>query len=187
MYVDLESRTGNEDARRYLAIWSGLPAKERIGHMPEQICELANVAPMDLIGWVSRQVFAEGTAKSNMCLSFMRDKVLEKSAQFAMASPDNFKHAELFMKAGGLITSGSGNRAAAPFAPVSIYNVPVATATSMAAAKSTSNGGFKSMDEQIVELSRIMQAGATDCMAERIVDNDDDDDDEGDEDEPSDE
>jgi hypothetical protein len=176
----MESRTGNDDAKRYLAVWQSLPVKERIGHMPEQVCEIANVAPMDLVSWVSRQVFAEGSAKSNMCLSFMRDKVLEKSAKFAMQSPDNYKHAELFMKAGGLIAAGSGTKQSAPYAPVSIFNMPVAAATASTAVKTT-NGGIKSMDEQIVDLSKIMQSGTLDCAAERIVDTDDDDDDDDEE------
>lgn len=182
-YVDLEARGGNADAKKFLSAWQALPPKERIGHMPEQLCELVNIQPMDLIGWVSRQAFNEGSAKANMALSFMRDKVLEKTAEFAMESPDNYKHAELFMKAGGLIQTGSGGNRSQQFSPVSIYNMPVATATSMAAAKTTTNpNGVTNMDEQIIEISKIMQAGTTDCRAEYEPDDDDDDDDQEEED-----
>ncbi len=186
MYVDLEARTGNLDARRYLTTWQSLQPRERRSHFPEQICDLANVPSDDLIGWVSRQAWKECAPKANMCMSFMRDKVLERSAQFAMQAPENYKHTELFMRASGLITTGGGGRQAG--SAVTIFNQPVASSSSVAGAKSESTpvarSGLRDMDSEIVELSRIMQTGSIESRAEALEDEaaDDEDDDHADDD-----
>lgn len=159
MYVDMESRAGNADAKRYLDNWRALSPQERKVHFPEQLCELASVSPSDLIRWVSGQAWQEGSAKAAMCLTFMRDRVLEKTAQFAIDSPDNYKHAELFMRAGGLLPSNNGRGGPA----VTIFNTPVASSGSVALAGARSESspversGLRDMDSEIVELSRIMQ------------------------------
>jgi len=184
MYVDLESRTGNEEAKRYLEIWKSLPSQEQRTHLPEQICDMASILPSDLIRWVSGQVWIEGSAKSAMCLSFMKDKVLEKIGEFAMDSPDNFKHAELFAKVSGAMPQGP------KVAPVSIFNMPVASSNAVAGAKSECAPvyatGLKDMDMEIVELSKIMQGEEMPTHA-RAQDIPDDPDDEDDEDENDDE
>jgi hypothetical protein len=186
-YVDMESRAGNPDAARYLSMWHSLPPIERVSHVPEQICELASVTPADLMSWVTRQIWNEGSAQTSMVLSFMRARVLRNTAEFAMASPDNYKHAELFMKSAGMLPTaaraGSGS-------PVTIFNAPVASSGSVALAGSRSEStpvhasGLRDMDSEIVELSKIMQTGGTACAAEdedREDDDEDDDDDDGDE------
>ena len=186
MYVGMEVREGNLDAKRYVAIWESLSKSEVRAHMPEQICELANVQAADLIGWVSRQMWAEGNAKASMCLSFTRDKVLQKTAEYAMDSPDNYKHAELYMKVSGMVPQaqrGGGT---------TIFNAPVASSGSVALAGGrTETGpvhpsGLRDMDHEIVELSRIMQTGNTDNRAEMREDDtedEEDDSDKGDDDE----
>lgn len=190
-YVDAEARTGNAEARRYVAVWQALPLPERRAHVPEQICELANVAASDLIAWVTKQAWVESSAKTSLVLSFMKDRVVEKTAEFAMASPDNVKHAELFSRQAGLVqTPGVGGRGAG----TTIYNVPVASSGAVALAGSRSESspvnasGLKSMDQEIVDLSAIMQrqdapVGARAEAMDDDADNDDDDSDaEGDED-----
>jgi hypothetical protein len=182
-YVDMEARTGNEDARRYLRIWQSLPCKERVAHVPEQLCELATVASADLVAWVTKHVWVENQASTSMVLSFNRARVLDATAQFAMADPENGRHAELFLKAAGALPTGGG-RGAAP--PISIYNMPVASSGSvaLAGAKSDSSpvdaSGLRSMDNDIVELSRIMQneGAAITARAEDVEDDSEDEDDE---------
>lgn len=181
-YVDMEARTGNEDARRYLRIWQSLPYKERVSHVPEQLCELATVSSADLVAWVTKHVWVENQASTSMVLSFNRARVLDATAQFAMADPENGRHAELFLKAAGALPSGGGARGAAP---ISIYNMPVASSGSVALAGAKSDStpvdasGLRSMDGDIVELSRIMQnEGATlTARAEDVEDEPDEDDD----------
>jgi len=177
MYVDAEARAGNADALRYLKVWQSLPPKERNAHMPEQICELASVIPSDLVSWVARQAFAEGSAKANMCLSFMRDRVLEQTATFALASPDNFKDRELFLKASGSLPTPNGRMGTI----IPIFNMPTASSGSIAGVVSEASpvdkSGLRDMDSEIVELSKIMQTGT---IADRDEDEDDDEDDEED-------
>ena len=192
MYVDMEARAGNEDARRYVEVHQALSPRERRQHWPEQLCDLAAIQAADLIAMVARQAYQEGAAKSAMCLSFMRDGVLEKTAQFAMDSPDNYKHAELFMKTAGMLPQQPGGRSVGP---VQFFNNPVASSGSVALAGSKSDSspvdrsGLRSMDAEIVELSQIMQTGGTTAAAEKVPDEpaeeDEDDDNDTDEDDES--
>ncbi len=186
-YVDAEARTGNADARRYVAIWQALPRKEQQSHVPEQLCELANVPAADLIAWVTRQAWVESSAKTSLVLSFMKDRVVEKTAEFAIASADNVKHAELFSRQAGLVqTPGVGGRGSG----TTIYNVPVASSGAVALAGSRSESspvnasGLKSMDQEIVDLSAIMQRqdAPTGARAEALEDDSDDEEDESEED-----
>lgn len=186
-YVDAEARTGNADARRYVEIWRALPRKEQQSHVPEQLCELANVPAADLIAWVTRQAWVESSAKTSLVLSFMKDRVVAATAEFAMASADNVKHAELFSRQAGLVqTPGAGGRGAG----TTIYNVPVASSGAVALAGSRSESspvnasGLKSMDQEIVDLSAIMQRqdAPTGARAEAIEDDDDESDSDEDED-----
>lgn len=186
MYVDLEARTGNLDAERYLKCWQALSGRERQIHMPEQLCDLSSTPASDLIRWVSGQAWQESAAKSSMCMSFMRDKVLEKTGEYAMASPDNYRHADLFMRVSGVLPVSSGRGGPA----VAIFNAPTASSGSVAGVVSESapvdRSGLRDMDAEIVELSRVMQTGDTHCAAEVKKDDkedEDDDDDESDEDE----
>ncbi len=194
MYVDMEARSGNLEARHYLSIWQSLPPRERQSHVPEQLCELASCTPADLIGWVSRQVWQEGSAKSAMCMSFMRDRVLDKTAEFAMASPDNARHTELFMKASGLLPASSGGRGG-PSVMIPIFNQPSASsgAVALAGAKTetspTGAAGLRTMDDEIVELSRIMQMDSPVLKADAAdpyQDDEDDEDEDDEDDDPSD-
>jgi len=190
MYVDLEARTGNKDAMRYLTVWKSLPPSERRSASPEQLCELSSVQPSDLISWVSRQVWQEGSAEASMVMSFQRHKVLAKTAQFATESPDNYKHAELFMKAAGMMPQpGRGG------SPVTIFNTPTANANATSVAKSdasvSSKTGLLDMDDEIVSMAKIMQADFNDAQLHRKdldegpEDKDDDEEDEDDDDDES--
>jgi hypothetical protein len=183
MYVGMEAREGNVAARRYVEVHQSLSPQERISHRPEQICDLANVSAADLIAWVSRQVWQEGSAKAAMCMSFNRDKVLEKFASYAIESPDNYKHGELFMKASGLLPQQTSRGPAMP--PVNFFNMPVASSSSVAGAKSESSpvhaSGLRDMDSEIVELAKIMQTGDVEKYGVP-GEPDENDDDEGDQD-----
>jgi hypothetical protein len=118
----------------------------------------------------------------------MKDRVVEKTAEFAMASPDNIKHAELFSRQAGLVqTPGAGGRGGVT---ATFYNTPVASSGAVALAGSRSESspvnasGLKSMDQEIVDLSAIMQRqdAPTGARAEAMEDDTDSDDDESEED-----
>jgi hypothetical protein len=186
-YVDAEARTGNVEAQRYLRIWQSLPPRERNAHVPEQLCELASVTSSDLISWVSKHVWIEGSAKTSMVLSFNRDRVLQRTAEFAMAAPENSRHADLFLRASGAMPQQAGNGRP----PINIFNAPVASSGSVALAGSHSESapvgrsGLATMDEEIVELAKVMQTETTTMTRAEMMpddDEDEDDDSEGDED-----
>lgn len=187
-YVDAEARTGNEDARRYLRTWQSLPPKERLSVVPEQVCEMADVLPADLISWVSKHVWLEGTAASSMVLSFNKPRVLDAVATAAL-DPENGRHAEMFLKAAGVLSQGGGRGGASP---VSIYNLPVASSGSVALAGAKSDStpvsasGLRSMDADIVGLSEIMQHNQVGKSRAETEPDDDDPDDDSDESEDED-
>ena len=193
VYVEAEAKTGNPDARRYVAAWQALSKSERLCHAPEQICDLVNVKQDELLRWVAGQSWLSCSARSGMCLSFMRDKVLEKTAQFAMESSENARHTEIFLRAAGALPSSGGSRGSGGV-NLSFLNMPVASSGSVALAGSKSESapvdrsGLKDMDSEIVDLAAIMQteSSATNCKATEIEDEeeeDDEDDDDSDEDE----
>ena len=167
-YVDAEARTGNLDAHRYLDNWMRIGERARRAHMPEQLCDLSGVAPADLVAWVSKQAFLEGAAQANMLLTFRRGPVLEAVADFAAASADNYRHAELFMKSAGMLPAAARRGGGSS---ISIFNAPIASSGSVAGVKSDSapveRTGLREMDADVVELARIMQTGGTDCRAEQ--------------------
>lgn len=181
MYVDMEARTGNEDARRYLRTWQSLPPRERNTHVPEQLCELATVSAADLIRWVSGQVWIEGTAATSMVLAFNKPRVLESVATAAL-DPENGRHAEMFLKAAGILSQGG--RGGAP--AVTIHNMPVASSGSVALAGSRSDStpvsasGLRDMDSDIVSFSQIMQNGEPAKSRAEYEPDDEDDSDEDD-------
>lgn len=182
MYVDTEARTGNDDARRYLRIWRALPPKEQRSVVPEQLCELAQVSAADLIAWVSRQVWTEGTASASMVLAFNKPRVLDAVATAAL-DPENGRAQELFMKSAGLLPSGNRGGGGG----ITIHNMPVASSGSVALAGSKSesspvNGsGLRSMDDDIVGLSQIMQHEQHGKSRAELEPDDDDEDDSEDE------
>jgi hypothetical protein len=155
-YVDLEAREGNADAKRYITTYQSLSARERNNHFPEQVCDLSNVQHADLISWVSRQVWIEGSARSSMVLSHMRDQVLQSTANYAMDSPDNVQHAKLFLSAAGALPQKTGRN---PSPNVNIFNAPTATAGSLVSVRreESSPDVLPDMDTQIITLDRIMQ------------------------------
>ena len=192
MYVDVEARTGNEDARRFLRVWSALRPSEQRTVVPEQVCELAQVSAADLVSWVTKQVWEENQSATSMVLSFNRPRVMAKAAEFAMSNPDNGRHMELFMKSAALLPQ-PGRGGAGP--GISIYNMPTASSGSVAlsGAKSESSpvsvSGLRDMDSEIVGISQIMQMNDAPLKsrAETLeddldADEDDDSDDDGEED-----
>lgn len=183
-YVQADAASGNLDAKRYLDTYLSLTADKQRRHVPEQLCYLTGTKPEDLIAWVNRQLYVESAGRTAMLTSNRRDKVLERVADFAMESPDNYKHAELFMKASGAIATGSGRGGGSP---VTIFNAPIASTSSQSSATSASmsssmSGAMKSMDEEIIELSKIMQTedAPISARAETSDEQNDPDDDEDD-------
>jgi hypothetical protein len=181
MYVDMESRAGNVEAKRYLEVWRSLPPRERNTHLPEQICELASIAASDLIRWVSGQLWIEGSAQASMCLSSFRSEVLESTAKYAIESPENFRHAALFAKVAGMTPQPARGGVTVP-----IFNMPSASAGAVAGVTSEtspgSQSGVRSMDEEIVELSKVMQLdGPVHARAEDEVREDEEDEEDEDE------
>jgi hypothetical protein len=173
MYVDMEARAGDPDAARYLKVYNSLPPKERNAHFPEQLCDLSNVPHADLISWVTKQAWIEGSTRASLVLSFQRDEVLKSVAQYAMSSPDNLGHAKLFMSAASMLPQ-TGRQPG-----VQIFNTPVSLSSARSASDARSAGprdSLPDMDDEIIELSQIMQTGSLEVAATQVKEGMDDDD-----------
>jgi hypothetical protein len=185
----MEAKAGNSDAARYVACWKALTTREKQIHAPEQLCDLCSVSQDELIRWVSGNAWKVCQPKASLCMSFMRDKVLERSAEFAMAAPENYKHAEMFLRASGAlpVNAGSGGGRA----PVNqLFYMPVASSGSVTLpggrteSSPVDRSGLRDMDSEVVELSKIM---ATDQPTEpklRAVEPDDEEEDDDETNEP---
>lgn len=168
-YVDMEARTGNESARRFVSVWRSLPVTEQRTHLPEQICELAGVSANNLVSWVSGQVWLEGSAQSAMVMAFRKSEVMEQTAAFALQSPDNYKHAELFLKASGALpqsarqgVSPAVNIFNTPFAPTGAVSGTAAALTAAAVPAVTAPSLALDMDQEIINLAQVMQSERND-------------------------
>jgi len=195
VYVEMEAKSGNGDAARYVAAWKALTTREKQIHAPEQLCDLCSVSQDELIRWVSGNAWKVCQPKASLCMSFMRDKVLERSAEFAMAAPENYKHAEMFLRASGAlpVNAGSGGGRA----PVNqLFYMPVASSGSVTLpggrteSSPVDRSGLRDMDSEVVELSKIMatdqgEAKRKEREPDETGDEEDDDENEDEDDEPA--
>jgi hypothetical protein len=145
-YVDLAARNGDPDMARYRDCYLSLTPRDRRNHWPEQLCELANVSPGELVGAVCRMLWEAKAAESSMVSAMAHPQVLMATAEFArlpMCSRDR----ELFFRLTGSLPDKKG-------ASINIINNPTAQAGAIklnghAAAQ------LKSMDDEIIEMSRL--------------------------------
>jgi hypothetical protein len=190
-YVDMQARTGDEDARRYLAVWKALGAHERAGHTPEQLCAQTKVSCDELRRWVGSHFLAEGSMRAQTIMNSFQDLLLGRTLEFAMSAPEAHADRKLLFQASGLLPQ-TGMRGPLKHA-LNIFNVPVASSGSVALAGARSESspvsasGLRGMDDEIVSLAQVMQHDAPPKLsrAERMDDvyepgNDDDEDDDDD-------
>ena len=192
-YVEAESAAGNSEAKSYIHQYLLLTEYQRKNATPEQICALAHVPHDHLLRWVTGQAFMLGASMELMAKSFKRGPLMSKIADFAMESPDNVRHAELFMKSAGMLPQAvsRGGINIPIYAPGGTVGMP---GTGGGDGKANANvpalpaGGLRTMDDDIIDLAAIMQnpEGATEAAAERMADepvpeddDEDEDDDEG--------
>jgi len=149
-FVDFAARNGNEGMIRYRDCYNALSPRDRQHHWPEQICDLANVTPGELIGAVCRAIWESKAAESSIIAAIMHPRVLESISKFAL-DPDHYADRELYMRSTGSLPDRKG-------VSVNIVNSP-----GMPAASLTFDGPaakLPTMDEDVIEMSRHLDGAA---------------------------
>jgi hypothetical protein len=149
-YVDLAARKGDTAMIRYRACYEALAPRDKIHSWPEQLCELADVSPGELVGAVCRAIWEAKAAESSMVSSIAHPEVLMETARLAK-KPDNYRDRELFFRLTGSLPDKKG-------ASINIFNAPQAHSGEVSLPDlAQGRTRLKSFDEEIIEMSRDLE------------------------------
>jgi hypothetical protein len=146
--VDLAARNGDAAMVRYRECYLELTPQERRSHLPEEICERAGVAAGELMGAVCRAIWECGAAESSMLCAMAQPEVLERTVKLAKES-EHFKDRELFFRLTGSLPDKGGTS-------INIVNQTMAATGAPAANGKVFSGTLKSFDEEIIEMSQLL-------------------------------
>jgi hypothetical protein len=145
LYVDMAARNGDLSMARFRDCYEALNPKDKWQHWPEQICELANVSPGELIGAVCRAIWESKAAESSMVSSIAHPLILMKTAELAQ-EPDGIKDRELFFRLTGSLPDKKGT------------SINIFAGQSPSEGKSplnvTPRSKLKSFDEEVIDMDR---------------------------------
>ena len=154
-YVDLAAKNGDEQMKLFVASYNALPASERRSITPERLCDLANVLPGELVGAVSRELWTYKQAESAITASVNHPKVIQQIAQYGCESPLGFNDRQLFLRATGTLPDKKG-------ASIVINNTPQTANVNL---PSAALGGFRPMDQSVIEMSKLLDEPAEELIA----------------------
>jgi hypothetical protein len=106
-YVDLAARNGDKEMDRYVKVWSGLTARDRNAATPEQLCEMAQIKPGELVGAVCQAIWDAKSAEGSMVSAIAHPEVLRRTAQSA-SKPGGQRDRELFFRVTGSLPDKKG-------------------------------------------------------------------------------
>lgn len=150
LYVDIAARNGDLAMGRFRDCYNSLTAKDKWSHWPEQICELSNVTPGELVGAVCRAVWENKAGESSMISSIAHPQVLMKTAELAQ-DVENYHDRELFFRLTGSLPDKKG-------ASINIFNAGSSNEVKLPELGQTRTR-LKSFDEEIIEMSRELEPG----------------------------
>lgn len=148
-YVDLAARKGNTAMARFRACYEGLDKRDQASIWPEQLCDLANVMPDELVGAVCQQIWASKAAESSMVSAIAHPEVLMRTIQLAKAE-ENFRDRELFFRMSGSLPDRKG-------ASINIYNQAAGQVTEAPLPSVVGRAKLKSFDDEIIEMSKDLE------------------------------
>lgn len=148
-YVDLAARNGDSEMAKVRDVYQALTPRDRREVWPEQLCDLAGVTPGDLIGAVCRGLWESKAAESSMVSAIAQPDLLERTVKLAYQE-ENYRDRELLFRAWGCLPDKKG-------ASINIINSPTAQAGAVKLAGEDISGRLKSMDEEVIEMSRQLE------------------------------
>lgn len=146
-YVDLAARKGDEAMARFRDSYEALDPREKAGVWPEQICDLANVSPGELVGTVCRQIWENKAAESSMVSSIAHPEVLMTTIRLAKKA-DNFRDRELYFRMTGSLPDRKG-------ASINIFNQAAGGAPALPDLAQPAK--LQSFDDEIINMSRDLE------------------------------
>jgi hypothetical protein len=148
-YVDLAARNGDKEMQRYVKIWEGITAKDRRVITPEQLCEMAQVKPAELVGAVCQAIWDAKSAEGSMVSAIAHPEVLKRTATSAQ-KPANYKDRELFFRVTGSLPDKKGTS-------VIIQNNPQSLTVGSGGGALPPGRSFSElldMDEEVIEMGK---------------------------------
>lgn len=146
-YVDLAARKGDEAMARFRDSYQALSPRDRQTAWPEQVCDLANVSPGELVGAVCRQIWEAKAAESSMVSSIAHPELLMTTIRLAKKA-DNFRDRELYFRMMGSLPDRKG-------ASINIFNQAAGEAPALPELAQPAR--LRSFDEEVIEMSRDLE------------------------------
>lgn len=149
-YVDIAARNGDKDMDKVLKIYLALTPKDQRVHSPEQLCELAQIPPGDLVGAVCREIWSAKSAESALVSAIAHPQVMNRMAKLAQKE-ENYRDRELFLRASGSLPDKKG----ASVAPTVNVNVGQGSGSTFVAQAGQKYAELADMDDEtVIESSR---------------------------------
>lgn len=107
LWVEIAANEGDEKMKVLLDHYLSLPTREQATVMPEQLCDMANVPPHELMGVVAGQLFKYGRQETLMIAAIQQPQIVAAVAERAKqyeGAPD----ATLFLKGTGFVPTPKG-------------------------------------------------------------------------------
>lgn len=154
-YADLAAKGGDEPMKSFMASYNALPPSEQRTIMPDRVCDLAGVAPGELIASVSRELWNHMQGESTITASINHPKVIERTAYFARQY-EGHQDRELFLRATGTLPDKKG-------ASIVINNTPQNANVNLPSPAALS--GFRPMDQSVIDMSKLLDEPAEEPLA----------------------
>ncbi|HYT09018.1 MAG TPA: hypothetical protein VEL77_15340 [Rugosimonospora sp.] len=150
-FVDYCARNGDKDCDRFVKIFASLTNKQRFEHKPEQLCDMAQMTPGDLMAAVSKGMWETGSGESKMISAMSHPNLIERTVKLAHKEA-NFKDRELFFRLSGSLPDRKGN-SVMPSVNINLGSTPMPNLP-------TFSGELESFDEESVSLARRLSPAA---------------------------
>ena len=147
-FVDLAARKSDTAMARVRDCYETLAPLDRVHYWPEQLCDLAQVSPGELVGAVCRQIWESKAAESSMVSSIAQPVLLLRTIELAKRE-DNFRDRELCYRMWGMLPDRKGNS-------ININNYSSAEAN----ANDPAGTRLKSFDEEVIDMTRTLDVPA---------------------------
>jgi hypothetical protein len=150
-FVDLAARKGDTAMARFRDCYQTLRPFDKVRCWPEQICDLAQVTPGELVGSVCRAIWESKAAESCMVSSIAHPELLLDTIQFAKKE-ENFRDRELFFRMAGSLPDRKGTS-------INIFNQAAGQVSDLP--DLASRAKLRSFDEEVIEMSRDLETPET--------------------------
>ena len=154
----------NPALKRYLDCYNSLAKIDQANHWPEQICDLANVQPGELVGAVCRAIWETKASEGSMVSSIAHPDLLLHTIKFAKKE-ENFKDRELFFTMSGALPSKKG-------AAINIFNQAAGVTAEMPDMRQ-GRAKLKTFDAEIIDMSSDLEESDTPFLVQNNVPSED--------------